>query len=180
MFRKTATIVLVTIAITGSVFFAWQIPAKKKYDGLKEKRLQAPVFAVHPIDAETEAFLENARSSWKAQSDETPDPIFAEIASVIGGESTVEGVVSFYTHELPEFSFFDRSRNAEATLMAEALLMALPISLDGRIYVKDRLAFTKLNENGIEVFEDTERGLRRALYIKPKPASEAPESSDEG
>ena len=78
------------------------------------------------------------------------------------------GVVEFHTHKTLPYSFFDFGRNAKESLVATVTVIASPSSIDGRVYHADGTCFVKLAENVVEVFEDSENGLVRTLYVKAK------------
>ncbi len=168
MNRKILIIIFGMVIITIVGFFAWQIPIKQRYDNLRDQLLEARHFAIHPLDAEAASFLESVRKSWEVHDHECPDSIFSEISSATGLDESVEGVVNFHTHEIPEYSFFNLRRNAEEGVRATTMLVALPISVDNQIYHNDGICFIKLNENLVEVFKDTDEGLGRTLYLKAK------------
>jgi hypothetical protein len=179
--RSTVILVVALIAIGG--FFAWQMAMKTNYDKLRYQMVEVPRFAIHPLDAEADDFLESVRESWDVQDRELPDSIFSEISSVTGVDESVEGVVNFHTHEIPEYSFFDHRRNAKEGVMATAMAVALPTSVDNRIYFGDGVCFIKLTGNLVEVFEDTEEGLKRTRYsiakIGEQDAAEQPATAGE-
>jgi hypothetical protein len=162
--RPRSTVICVVALTTVGGFFAWQLAMKKAYDKLRDQMVDVPRFAIHPIDAEADAFLELVRESWDVQDHELPDSIFSKISSATGVDESVEGVVAFHTHEIPQFSFFDHRRNAKEGVKAIAMAGALPISVDDRIYFGDGVCFIKLTGNLVEVFEDTEEGLKRTCY----------------
>lgn len=157
----------IVIVLVGG-FFGLQIPLKQKYDGIMNEATAATQFVAHPIDAEALSFLESVRGSWTVHSSESPDSIFAEISSVTGIQSTVDGVVEFHTHKTLPYSFFDFGRNAKESLVATVTVIASPSSIDGRVYHAYGTCFVKLAENVVEVFEDNENGLVRTLYMKAK------------
>lgn len=157
---------MVFIAIAG--FFALQIPIKMRYDNLRDQLLEATYVAVHPLDAEAAGFLESVRESWEVHNLECPDSVFSEVSTATGVDESVEGVVNFYTHEIPEYSFFNLRRNLEEGVRAAIMAVALPSSVDNRIYHNDGICFIKLSENLVDVFEDTDDGLGRTLYLKVK------------
>ena len=166
----------IAIVLVGG-FFGLQIPLKQKYDGLMSEVSAATRFVAQPMDAEAVSFLESVRDSWTVQSNEDSDSIFAEISSVTGIQNTVDGVVEFYTHEILPYSFFDFSRNMKECSMATATAIAVPISIDGRVYHADGTGFVKLTENLVEVFEDSETGLVRTLYVKASSGETSTESN---
>jgi len=149
-------------------FFGLQIPLKQKYDGLMNKVRAASQFIAHPIDAEALSFLESVKRSWTVHSHESPDPIFAEIHSVTGIQNTVDGVVEFYTHDPLPYSYFDLNRNTKESLVTSAKALASPTSIDGQIYHGNGTCFVKITETVVEVFNDSEVGLARTLYVKVK------------
>ena len=179
--RSTAIFLVALIAIGG--FFAWQLVMKTEYDKLRDRMVGVPRFAIHPLDTEADDFLRSVRESWDVLDRELPDSIFSEIASVTGFDESVGGVVDFHTHEIPEFSFFDHRRNAQEGVIATAMAVALPISVDNRIYFGDGVCFIKLTGSLVELFEDTEEGLRRTRYSLAKSgeqdAAEKPASAGE-
>ena len=152
------------IVVVGVVFTAWQVYGKVRYDDMRG-RLETPAFTVRPIDAETAEFIGKVKETWSLHQQENPDPIFAEISSVTGFEENVEGVAKLYTHEIPEYSFVDLRRNAKEAVMAVTLAVAIPQSLDNQFYTSEGIGFVKLGENHLELFEDTDEGLSRSLYI---------------
>ena len=52
--------------------------------------------------------------------------------------------------------------------MATTMAVALPMSVDHRIYFEEGLCLIKLSENLVEVYEDSEQGLSRTRYMKAK------------
>ena len=105
MTRKSRVVVFGIGVVTILGFIAWQIAAKVRYDQLRQKLDEGVRFTARALDGDAAAFLDSVRSSWKLQSQECPDPIFAQISSVTGLGQSVEGVVELYTHEVPAFSF---------------------------------------------------------------------------
>ena len=67
----------------------------------------------------------------------------------------------------------DHRRNAKEAIVATAQATALPRSVDNVIYVGDGLAFVRVSENCLEVFEDTDDGLRRTIYFRKKKGKQA-------
>ena len=51
--------------------------------------------------------------------------------------------------------------------MTITLATALPASADQLIYTGEGIAFVKISEKCVEVFEDTTEGLSRSLYFEP-------------
>ena len=167
MNRKASTVLLGVTLIAIAGFFAWQIPSKINYDKSRNQLLlEAPPLAIHPLDTEAAGFLQSVRESWEVLDHECPDSIFSEISSATGVDESAEGVVRFHAHEIPEYSFFNLRRNADELVMAIALAVALPTSVDQRIYSEEGLCFIKLGETLVEVYEDSDEGLSRTRYWK--------------
>ena len=169
MHKPSPFILIVVAAVLAFVgYLLWQIPAKARYTKLLDQLAQAPRFVAHPMDEESAALLDSVESSWQLHTNDSPDPVFAEIASVTRFENSVAGVVALYTHRVPEYSFFNRERNKRESVLATTLAIALPVSMDSRVYHKDGMAFVRIADSVIEVFEDTDKGISRRLYMKPK------------
>lgn len=165
--KRASLIALVVVALLVGGFFGGQIPMKIKYDKSRDQLLeQAPPFATHPLDGEMQAFLQSVRAEWKVHDQDLPDAVFSEISSVTGLDESVHGVVEFHTYEIPEFSFFKPRRNAQEAVMATTMAVALPVSVDQRIYVGDGICFIKFSDSLVEVYADTDDGLRRTRYWK--------------
>lgn len=165
---KTLYIALGIAVIVVGGFFGLQVPLKKKYDGLRDQVIAATQFVAHPINDETREFLESVRGTWMVHDREEPDPAFSEISTVTGIPNTVDGVVEFHTHTIAPYSFIDFSQNKKESLIALAMAIALPTSMDARVYHGEGICFVKVNESLVEVYEDSEKGLSRVLYMKAK------------
>lgn len=165
MNRRTLLVIagLVTLGWIG--WLALQLPQMRAFAKLRDTEL--PDFSAHPIDAEAERFLGQVRNTWLIQSREEPDSIFAEISAVTGVDETVEGVVAFHTFKIPNFSLFNPRRNKQAAVMATTQAVAMPVSIDDRIYAGDGICFIKLTGRLVEVLEDGKDGLSRTLYVEP-------------
>ena len=168
----------------GTVFLLWVgwfvllFPQMRAFAKLNETEL--PQFSTHPIEGDDERFLGTVRQTWVVQSREEPDSIFAQIAALTGVDESVEGVVTFYTFTIPEFSLVNPQRNQQAAVIAKAQAIALPISVDNRVYAGDGICFIKLTDELVEVMEDGADGLTRTLYAKPKAGEAGGEASGEG
>lgn len=154
---------VVVIVIVG--FFIWQLKAKNRFDRLRAQVSQVTLSKVS-MDEAGETLLATVKGAWKLQTQEVPDSVFSEIASMTGLPESVAGVAEFFTHEIPEFSFFSFSQNADEAVMALAMAVALPTSVDGKLYKSENVCFVKIGESCVEVFENTKKGLRRSLYYQ--------------
>ena len=140
---------------------------KSEYEKIRNERNQAPMFAARKMDADAAKFLDVVKSDWESRSSECPDSAFAKIAGLTGVSEDVEGVVAFYTHKTPPYSAEDHRRNAKEAVFAAALTISLPISADNLIHTKEGVAYIRNSKNSVTVFEDTEKGLKRTVYVKP-------------
>ena len=137
--------------------------ARKEYEKVRTL-IRDHELVICPIDNEAADFLKDVRESWKIHEKECPDPIFSQVLATAEFEVSVSGTVSFYTHQIPEYSSSDPEQNLREGVRAVTMGIVLSQSLDGRIYFSEGLCFIKLNERGIEVFEDQAKGLSRTLY----------------
>ncbi|MGI9239633.1 MAG: hypothetical protein ACR2RV_02465 [Verrucomicrobiales bacterium] len=165
------------VAMAAVMFTAWQVYGKLRYDQLRD-RLETPAFTIRPIDAESAEFIRTVKESWLLHQEDSPDPIFAEISKITGLDETVGGVAKFYTHEIPEYSFVDLRKNANEAVIATTLMVSIPQSLDGQFYAGEGIGFVKLGANHVELFEDTEDGLSRSLYINQEGLKQGREGND--
>lgn len=139
--------------------------AQKEYEKVRMLIRSHELVSV-PIGKEEAEFLKYVRESWRAHEQECPDPIFSQVLETAEFEVSASGVVSFHTHQIPDYSSSDPEQNLKEGIRAATMGVALSISLDSRIYFKEGLCFIKLNEKAIEVFEDQAKGLSRTLYVK--------------
>ncbi len=93
---------VVVIVIVG--FFIWQLKAKNRFDRLRAQVSQVTLSKVS-MDEAGETLLATVKGAWKLQTQEVPDSVFSEIASMTGLPESVAGVAEFFTHEIPEFFF---------------------------------------------------------------------------
>lgn len=140
---------------------------KSEYEKIRDERNQAPAFAARKMDANTVKFLDAVKKDWELRSSECPDPAFTKIVGLTGMSNDVKGVVEFYTHITPPFSANDHHRNAKEAVIAATLTVSLPISVDSLVHTKEGLAYIKNSQTTVTVFEDTEKGLKRTVYVKP-------------
>lgn len=154
------------VALTTIVFSAIHLPLRKKYNELSAK-LPSPVFTAKRIDSATDAFLGMVIESWNLKVDESPDSAWAAIADTIGFSSDVEGLLSFFTHEVKPYSYLDTGRNAREGAIAAALAVMAPVSTDGFLHVRDDLAFIRLADRAVLVYSNSPEGLRSRIFMKP-------------
>lgn len=158
------TVLIPTVAVA-----APDAPLKSEYEKIRKERNQAPLFASRKMDADDARFIERVKATWEVQASECPDPNFAKIAALTGMEKTVAGVVAFHTHKTPPYSPEDPARNAKEAVIAATLTVTLPISVDSLVHTRDGLAYIKNSKDLVTVFEDTDKGLKRTVYVKPAP-----------
>ena len=159
-------VLLVGIALAPlSGLSAMEAIKKSEYDQIRKARAAAPTFVSRKIEDGMAAYLKKVREDWTVETQVCPDPTFAKIAALTWVKESVEGVVSLYTHKTPKFSFLNQSRNVREAVIAATTTVALPISLDSLIHTREGLAFVRLSKSRVEVFEDTEKGLRRTVYV---------------
>lgn len=139
---------------------------KVQYDKLREKRSEAPVFAARVMDEETTAYLKDVQTKWVAKATECPDTVFTEIALMVDMDATAASVVRLHTHKMPPFAPGKDERNLREATLAGAMMVALPVSVDGVIHHKEGLAFIKISNKVVQVYEDTGKGLKSTLYVK--------------
>lgn len=164
--KSRLPIFLVAIAVVVVAgFLCLRLSSKWNYEQLRELNAEAPTFAVRPFDAEVAAFLKKVQENGELLSSESPDPAYARIAEVTPWDASVEGVVALFTYEIPPFSFFDERRNGREGAKAAIRIAALPISVDGFLFVGDGVAYVRVSEEIVEVYEDTEEGLCRSHYL---------------
>lgn len=141
--------------------------ARKEYKKI-QTLIRGHELVSYPIGKEEAGFLKNVRNSWHTHEKECPDPIFSQVLETAEFEVSVSGVVSFYTHLIPEYSSTDPEQNLKEGIRAATMGVARSESLDGRIYFKEGLCFIKLSEKALEVFEDQGGKLSRTLYVELK------------
>jgi hypothetical protein len=162
--ERIGQILMIGIFVLTSISCGGHSKERKAYEKLRS-RIQGSELAGYPIDKEAAEFLEDARASWKIHKEE---PIFPEILATAEFEVSASGVVSFCTHQLPEYSVSDPEQNLREGVRALTMAAALSQSLDGRVYFKEGLCFIRLSEKAVEVFEDEVQGLSRTLYVNLK------------
>ena len=84
-----------------------------------------------------------------------------------GYDTTVQGIVDFYTYEAKPYSFIDHDRNKQEATTLAALSMSVPITTDETLYTKSGVAYLKIKEHVVEVYTDTDDGIRDVIYYKP-------------
>ena len=153
--------------IPGAEIAAPKAFLKSEYEKIRDERNQAPTFAARKMDAKAADFLEVVKRDWELRSSESPDSAFSKIAGLTGFSNDVKGVVDFYTHKTPPYSKDDHQRNAKEAVIAATLTVSLPISVDSVLHAKGGLTYIKNSQTTATVFEDTEKGLKRTVYVKP-------------
>ena len=139
---------------------------KIQYDKLRKERSEAPVFAARAMDEATTAYLKDVQANWVAKTTECPDTIFTKITLMVDMEPTTASVVRLHSHKMPPFAPGKDERNLREATLAAATMVALPISVDSLIHHKEGFAFIKLTDEFVQVYEDTEKGLKVTLYKK--------------
>ena len=141
--------------------------SKKDYEKVINKRNQAPVYTKEVMDAHAATFLIAVKEKWVIRTSECPCRTFSKIAEVTGVKENVAGVVSLFTHKTPSYSEVDDHRNLVEAEIAAVLSISLPQSMDNVIYAKSGAAYVMHTKSCVTVFEDTIRGLKSTMYIKP-------------
>jgi hypothetical protein len=185
---KPLLILIGTVLIPAAGIAAPEGLLKAEYVRIVEERNQAPFFAEHKMEDADVKFLEAVKREWELRSSECPDTAFTKIVGLTGMSNDVKGVVDFFTHETPPFSGNDDRRNAKEAVIAATLTVSLPISVDNLVHTMEGLAYIKNSQTTVTVFEDTEKGLKRNVYVKPAEGEQAgagqpttrPESDSEG
>ena len=87
-------------------------------------------------------------------------------APYVGTPASAASVVRLHTHKMPPFGPGKDERNLREATLAGAMMVALPVSVDGIIHHKEGLAFIKISNKVVQVYEDTGKGLKSTLYVK--------------
>jgi len=163
-FIAIALILVSLLAASVDYFVAIQ-----QYEQLR-RDARAPCLEAHPIAREEERFLKEVKNSWSVLAEGPDSETLLEICEIMDFESSVEGLVQALTHGIPPFSFWDNKQNLREAGRAGALsvIEAESLSVDGRIYSGDGVAFIKVRENIIEFYRDSPQGVTCVIYGTPE------------
>lgn len=165
-----------TASLTAIVFFAIHLPLRKKYTELSST-IATPLYKIERMDSEGETFLEMVTGSWDLHTDESPDSAWGTIAAATGFTNDLDGLLSFFTHKIQSYSYLNTRRNASEAAVAASLAVFAPASVDGIISVRDNLAFIRVADRAVLVYETIPAGLRTRTFIKPLPPTGLPRLS---
>lgn len=165
MNRKSIIISSIVILVVAGLF-GWQIPKKQKYDELVSST-STPAFKVQAMNSDDDKFLDEVISSWQVQVEDHPSEVMTPTLKLAGYDTTVQGIVDFYTYEAKPYSFIDHDRNKQEATTLAALSMSVPITTDETLYTKSGVAYLKIKEHVVEVYTDTDDGIRDVIYYKP-------------
>ena len=180
---KVSRFLVFIVAVVGvlgiSLWLAFNIRAKPKYDEVRSSLELDQPFAVVEMNEETVNLFDEVHSSWDAQYSVVDGP-HTDALNTLGLTPSVSNVISLYTYQLPEYSWLSPEQNKAALRFAAVYAVILPATMDQSIHVSpDRQsALIRRSPSLVDVFTDESDGLREAsFFVLPDDQATSPNNA---
>lgn len=154
------TVILATLGVASTYI----VVDKTSYDE-DVTSVRDLTFSVVQMDRDHKRFLNEVTSSWTV-SKVIPADFMSVPLSTVGYANTITGLIDFCTHTPKPYSVFDRGRNKQEIKKSYTLHSHLTTSVDRCLYLGNDVAYHKLAVGTVEVYVNTDEGLKVTQYNK--------------
>jgi len=156
-------VILVVTLLTGLIgYIVWQLKAKDDYEELAYFE-NFPAKAT--IKAATNTELSRVHELLN-KGKELYNKNVNEALDLSGFPRTLEGLIKFWNHEAPPYSFFNHQQNEKEILIASLRNLSLET---GEWLQGDQMLFRMLEKgNGVTVYKESSDGITTLTYVKSK------------